>query len=103
MAHVIYSLLDHKSTLSCNQSLGFRTITSNRSNLTSPRTKIIVTKFEALIMITHSLAIHFLILLFCLITIDATGNDTRRNRATTAALFAMTRPNKKKKFGIAHV
>eukprot|EP01083_Nonionella_stella_P005732 16536_1 len=27
-------------------------------------------------------------------TIDATANDTRRDRATTAALFAMTRPSK---------
>eukprot|EP01083_Nonionella_stella_P045882 122954_1 len=46
--------------------------------------------------IKHSLAIRFLLTfaLFCLMTIDATANDTRRDRATTAALFAMTRPSK---------
>eukprot|EP01083_Nonionella_stella_P172819 594251_1 len=31
--------------------------------------------------IKHSLAIRFLLLLFCLMTIDATANDTRRDRA----------------------
>eukprot|EP01084_Bolivina_argentea_P167446 290598_1 len=41
--------------------------------------------------IKHSLAIRFLLLLFCLMTIDATANDTRRDRATTAALLAMRR------------
>eukprot|EP01083_Nonionella_stella_P172816 594245_1 len=45
--------------------------------------------------IKHSLAIRFLLTfaLFCLMTIDATANDTRRDRATTAAFFAMTRPS----------
>eukprot|EP01083_Nonionella_stella_P074771 202929_1 len=46
--------------------------------------------------IKHSLAIRLLLLLFCLMIIDATANDTRRDHATTAAFLAMTRPSQER-------